>query len=143
MKADPSANLNPASRAITSAVASSSQFPELSAVSLSLSLSTHSIPPTPLSLSTHSIPPTPLLLLLIFLFSLSSILTQLINPLPCQSLHISAAYSFSSPSEPCPPSPDSGLRARGTNIAYSRYNNNTLAALDAIGERAGLFPSFR
>lgn len=125
MKADPSANLNPASRAITSAVASSSQFPELSAVSFSLS---------PLT------PPTPLLLTFTLL---SSILTR--QPITTytyslQSLHISQLTASHRRPNPVFRHPDSGLRARGTNIPYNRYNNIIFAALDAVGERAGLFP---
>lgn len=130
MKADPSANLNPASRAITSAVASSSQFPELSAISFSLSFSL-----SPLT------PPTPLLLTFTLL---SSILTR--QPITTytyslQSLHISQLTASHRHPNPRLRHPDSGLRARGTNIPYSRYNNIIFAALDAVGERAGLFLS--
>ena len=130
MKADPSANLNTASRAITSAVASSSQFPELSAISFSLSFSL-----SPLT------PPTPLLLTFTLL---SSILTR--QPITTytyslQSLHISQLTAFHRRPNPVFRHPDSGLRARGTNIPYNRYNNIIFAALDAVGERAGLFLS--
>lgn len=85
-------------------------------------------------------PPTPLLLTFTLL---SSILTR--QPITTytyslQSLHISQLTASHRRPNPVFRHPDSGLRARGTNIPYNRYNNIIFAALDAVGERAGLFP---